>query len=85
MSEHSKEPWRVISIDGWDGVGTVPDERGFADDICKLVYNNPSNARRIVACINACKGISTENLESRGVIAIGETYIRPTFRIEEDV
>ncbi len=64
MSEHSKEPWRITSIDGWDGVGTVPDARGFADDVCKLVFNNPANARRIVACVNACRGISTEALES---------------------
>ncbi len=64
MSEHSKEPWRIISIGGWDGVGTVPDSRGFADEICKLAYNNPANARRIVACVNACEGVATEDLES---------------------
>jgi hypothetical protein len=43
-----------------------------------------ANARRIVACVNACKGITTENLETRGVMAVGETYTRPAFFIAED-
>jgi hypothetical protein len=61
---YSKEPWRHVFVDGgWDGVA----EPGGAV-ICKLVLNEPANARRIVAAVNACAGIPTEALEG-GVVS----------------
>lgn len=38
--------------------------------IIPLDESNESNARRIVACVNACAGISTEDLESGNVIIV---------------
>jgi hypothetical protein len=64
MNEHTKEPWRVeyMGSDEADVIG--------ADDtsiICRSTgYMSDINARRIVACVNACAGIDTESLEADG-------------------
>jgi hypothetical protein len=65
MSEYTREPWIVNE----DAVGDV--FISGADDkwICEI--GNPDcdggmeDARRIVACVNACAGIDTETLETR--------------------
>lgn len=72
MSEHTIEPWRVAEesfdndsihesvIRGLDGRAAIAVTLEFGP-------NNPgmreANARRIVACVNACTGITTEVLE----------------------
>lgn len=68
MSEHTKEPWRlgkassvvadepVIGMNGSDAV-----EYYGWHLICESIV--PSNARRIVACVNACAGIPDNVLE----------------------
>lgn len=73
-TNHSKEPWTVatntksqdITIYGLDAKGM------FDQWICDIQYqgmgkanlaNYQANARRIVACVNACAGISNETLE----------------------
>ena len=68
MSEHTKEPWRlgntssvvadepVIGMNGSDAV-----EYYGGHLICESVV--PSNASRIVACVNACAGIPDNVLE----------------------
>lgn len=63
QQQHTQEPWRAndaqADIDGPNGepvaVCYCNDESG--DDA-------KENARRIVACVNACAGIQTEQLES---------------------
>lgn len=73
MSEHTKEPWNVSEevfdndgihesvIRGLDGRAAIAVTLEFGP-------NNPgmreANARRIVAAVNACKGMDTESLES---------------------
>lgn len=61
MSEHTKEPWRIpddrqLEIEGeyGDAVARVHADGGTHDF---------HDARRIVACVNACSGIDTEFLE----------------------
>ena len=60
MSEnnHTPEPWRIgamesglVAIDGADGSEVT----GFI---------NPEDARRIIACLQSCSGIPTEQLEA---------------------
>ena len=63
MSEHTKEPWDTSG----------PEILACADETKHIAtcwnHNNidpdeqDANARRIVACVNACKNISTEALE----------------------
>ena len=60
MSKHTQEPWKVCH---WKD-----DRRGF--EIADRNQNRvgfdmtEANARRIVACVNACAGLPTEQLES---------------------
>lgn len=50
--EHTKEPWSVC-----ESTGLLIDSKG------KTVIGSPQIQRRIVACVNACAGISTFSLE----------------------
>lgn len=61
MSEHTKGPWAV----NFTKFSEVRAENGAVIARCvKLtsLTNLEANARRIVACVNACEGISTEHL-----------------------
>ncbi len=56
MAEHSPEPWKLIRdyfIEDIEGTSVV-DEDGIVQ---------PADARRIVACVNACVDIETADLE----------------------
>lgn len=58
MSEHSPEPWfkdlTYIYDDNENPVGPILSSNGDYSE---------QDARRIVACVNACKGIETEAIE----------------------
>jgi hypothetical protein len=67
MSEHTKEPW---SINEWPQPdSTIAIGAVGTPLICRVIFRNVSineqkaNARRIVACVNACAGIPTIDLE----------------------
>ena len=66
--QHTKEPWGINdwpqpdnSI-GIGAVGTPLIARVILRDVS--INAQKANARRIVACVNACAGLSTEELES---------------------
>lgn len=69
MSGHTKEPWNVL--DGIRISASIKNEiGGGSDSHCVALTNKlmgaevaEANARRIVACVNACDGIPTEYLE----------------------
>lgn len=61
MSEHTKEPWSTDYMGSGEAdiVGS-----GGASIICGSTgYVSDADARRIVACVNACAEIDTEMLE----------------------
>lgn len=63
MSEHTKGPWAV----NFTKFSEVRAENGAVIARClKLtsLTNLEANARRIVACVNACEGVSTKHLEN---------------------
>lgn len=75
MSEHTKEPWaygsyhRLLVVPVIDG---MTDKHAFIADLgeTEIPWDKTSdsreryaNARRIVACVNACAGIETELIE----------------------
>lgn len=69
MSEHTKEPWRTTN--GIGGRPTVISSN--EDDIAYTVIRGAAaksmqaaedNARRIVACVNHCKNVPNDYLES---------------------
>ena len=68
---HTPEPWRYVDEStpaavemGLRDYAIESDDGGF--DIASLV-SSEADARRIVAAVNACRGISTESLEN-GVV-----------------
>ncbi len=81
--KHTKEPWRVgnhccivsdTPIPEVDSVSSVEYYGGHC--ICESVTD--ANAERIIACVNACQGITTEALEadvvSRCINEVGEEH-----------
>ena len=63
MSGHTKGPWAV----NYTKFSEVRAENGAVIARCvKLtsLTNLEANARRIVACVNACEGVSTKHLEN---------------------
>lgn len=58
--KHTKEPWYVVPVD---------DMYEIHSDSADVVWSIDSitNAQRIVACVNACTGITNEALEA-GVV-----------------
>jgi len=81
---HTKEPWRLGKLTHPRDYETVRETVGPHDVVVDTDdgvyvlafcnYNFPqdalANARRIVACVNACAGISTESMEVGGVGSI---------------
>jgi hypothetical protein len=63
---HTKEPWEVREV---DGAIIIAGKDGFVLD----GENEKVDARRIVACVNACAGIPTGDLEKNqgAVLRIG--------------
>lgn len=80
MQEHTKEPWEYWENDRTGFGVKMPRKNktrfgaepyavigGFEpDDLDEM----KANARRIVACVNACAGISTESLEDGGEVSL---------------
>ncbi|MDO6385627.1 hypothetical protein [Uliginosibacterium sp. 31-12] len=79
---HTPEPWKV-SEESFDNDGVEESVIRGLDDRAAIAVtldfgeNNPTmredNARRIVACVNACKGLSTEVLEN--ILLMGDTIL----------
>jgi hypothetical protein len=65
--KHTKEPWIVagtaLDIRTEDNQATIA-SIDWGDD----PEVTEANARRIVACVNACRGLSTESLEKDYVV-----------------
>ena len=78
MSEHTKEPWitvetelDVIEITNADRNGlVVPIAKVSTGYVKQVGIEQEANARRIVACVNACEGIPTGVLEKQGMVPI---------------
>ena len=79
MSKHTPEPWKISHDDSTEEWSIVTNQQGSIianvneETGPELVGSAPvmrkmpglDNARRIVACVNACTGIRTEALEHR--------------------
>ena len=68
--EHTKEPWEV----GISGITVVLKNKIIA--CCNNTPIGEANAKRIVACVNACDGFSEAELETLGHFkAMHETIV----------
>lgn len=84
MNIHSPEPWFLLEwanalMGGTGTIASITEYRGDPQIIATIYPSNKelhkANARRIVACVNACAGLSTEELEQgkvQGVDALVE-------------
>lgn len=84
MSNHTKEPWYVNPYD----VASIhgPDNTGIADLRFKDGYqrtNAEANARRIVACVNACVGLETKELEVEGLYRLSLKKVDHMIKLEK--
>lgn len=83
MKQHNNEPWsaveatkdedQLIKIRASNGANIARlwidvDDKHFSDE-------QRENARRIVACVNACRGLPTEELEQKGIVAAVGTQL----------
>lgn len=77
LMKHAPEPWSVSALGNGIHAGDI--------SICQF-YNRSgtdfpnfeANSRRIVACVNACEGLSTERLEKFLGAAANKSVIRLT-------
>jgi hypothetical protein len=76
MSEHTKEPWSYELDTGSDLRIYSETNPGIVDGCgcCGSPNCDDADARRIVACINACAGFDTELLEN--ILMLGDTLKR---------
>ncbi|MBP4059581.1 hypothetical protein [Aeromonas sp. Prich7-2] len=90
MSKHTPEPWVIWN--GGDGImmyGREPKRGGVALAMCcnELVSGRTAiaNARRIVACVNACRGLPTDELEQKGLVAAVGTQLLDVERQRDEL
>lgn len=71
MTGHTKEPWVVERAHDIDAIAWVGQFAVLpADHATKGARGNTEDdARRIVACVNACQGLPTDELEQKGLVA----------------
>lgn len=77
---HTKEPWRIGSPPT-NGEQTIGDLTGMMVAVTTTGYgvDSNANARRIVACVNALKNVSTEWLEAQSEIVCLGSPIKDRF------
>ena len=72
-AKHTPEPW-VLSSD--DFVAAESDQLNNGEYILSCFgQDQAANARRIVACVNACRGLPTDELEQKGLVAAVGTQL----------
>jgi len=81
--KHTKEPWEVAEDKCY--MQQIVNSTGLC--IAKLIEEE--DAERIVACVNACKGITTEALEARvvekGVQKLWDYYEENSCSLSEEL
>lgn len=83
--KHTPEPWHAYNNETyWEVLG---DEHSIGD-VCASnhngFHNGEENARRIVACVNACAIFSTEDLEDYPLVSEHGFSIYEAVKAERD-
>ena len=63
MSKHTPEPWNIYFNSQDDLVIRKMFADGQESHVVARCHSGAANARRIVACVNACEGFSIEELD----------------------
>lgn len=94
--KHTPEPWYLppgdlifVSKVGGKGyvakmmpLGAPRDRKGLPTDISDEMC---ANARRIVACVNACRGMPTDELEQKGLVAAVGTQLLEADQLRDEL
>lgn len=82
MGKHTPEPWVIDSRVGFGDRFYSDDETGSIIGECPEYRFAPrpakerfANVRRLVACVNACRGLPTDELEQKGLVAAVGTQL----------
>lgn len=95
-TKHTPEPWGVspgdlifVSKVGSRGyiakmmtLDAPRDRKGLPKDISDEMC---ANARRIVACVNACRGLPTDELEQKGLVAAVGTQLLEADQLRDEL
>ncbi|MBU0752380.1 MAG: hypothetical protein KJ787_13990 [Gammaproteobacteria bacterium] len=82
---HTKEPWKFVGEENpldHEMDFFITDAAGI-NQVCRVDLSE-HNARRIVACVNACRGIPNEHLEADDVAFILVFNERNTLKQQRD-
>lgn len=89
MSRHTPEPWRYVKDkDGGNTAFLIENADGIMWNIAgtfSTFDDDEANARRIVACVNACAGLSTELLEGKTIDEAANTIVDQRDELENVV
>lgn len=72
MNDHTKEPWKIVDRgeDGCVDIDATPDDiPGWQGDVSVALSIGKCNATRIIECVNACAGISNDQLQNINLIS----------------
>ena len=86
--QHTPEPWYTDESCGYpcdihDKLNGDLIVRAFGDQVNDV--DGVANARRIVACVNACAGMQTESLESGDLIAAHRAVINAVTKQRDEL
>lgn len=89
MMEHTKEPWSIAKHDKsivicFQGEKTPHGTTPYFAGGGSLEDERNANARRVVACVNACKGIDTVELEMDNSLFIAALREKHELRQQRD-
>lgn len=73
--KHTKEPWYVVGVDNSYEIFSESEDYDVAWSI-----DSEANAERIVACVNACAGVPSEDLLK--VVAFGKEHVERMRKLE---
>lgn len=73
--KHTKEPWHVVGVDNSYEIFSESEDYDVAWSI-----DSEANAERIVACVNACAGVPSEDLLK--VVAFGKKHVERMRELE---
>ncbi|AKJ37019.1 hypothetical protein U876_08860 [Aeromonas hydrophila NJ-35] len=68
--KHTPEPWHECA-EGKCGCGQILGP----ESVYIATVKDPATRRRIVACVNACRGLPTDELEQKGLVAAVGTQL----------
>lgn len=61
--QHTAEPYTIETYEGTSGVVLAADGNPLFDGYFRTDEERDATRRRFVACVNACKGLATKQLE----------------------